>query len=134
MPVTLRLVGPHLYVFGTRSLLGYNLDDIAEKSWRADSGMSPPPNFRLAILTRDFLMMVGEPGSKKLVENPSRHYQLKFYNRTTLKDAPGYENASVQQIYDLAEPAGINGWQAVEGGIYYLSGDHKLHFLRGARE
>jgi hypothetical protein len=37
-------------------------------------------------------------------------------------------------VHDIAEPAGITQWQAVDGGVYYVSGDHKLHFLRGSRE
>ena len=35
---------------------------------------------------------------------------------------------------DLTDSAGITGaWQAVDGGFYFLTGDQKLHILRGAR-
>ena len=135
VPVTLRLVGPYLYAYSARSLLGYNLDDPGEKSWRSDTGMSTSPNYRSAIPTRDFLVMVGEPGSRKFVENPApRLFQLRFFKRTIPRETPGFEGGKLEQTYDLTEPAGITGWQAVEGGLYYLSGDHNLHFLRGARE
>ena len=134
VPVTLHLVGSNLYAYGPRSLLGYNLDD-PEKSWRSDTGMSISPNYRTAIPTRDFLVMAGEPGTKKFVENAAtRIYQLRFYKRTIPKETPGVEGGKLEQTHDLAEPAGIIAWQAVEGGLYYLSGDHTLHFLRGARE
>ena len=134
IPVTLRLVGSELYAYGSRSLLGYNLDD-PEKSWRSDTGMSVSPNYRTALPTRDFLVMAGEPGTKKFVENPAtRLFQLRLYKRTIPQETPGVEGGKLEQTHDLAEPAGIIAWQAVEGGLYYLSGDHNLHFLRGARE
>ena len=37
----------------------------------------------------------------------------------------------VEVYFDFAEPDGIMACQAVEGGIYYLAGDQKLHFLAG---
>jgi hypothetical protein len=41
-----------------------------------------------------------------------------------------------EQNFIISEPAGIvpGAWQAVDGGIYYLSADQKLHFLKGANQ
>jgi hypothetical protein len=38
--------------------------------------------------------------------------------------------------YDVSvrSSSGITDWLAADGGIYYLSKDGKLHFLRGGRE
>ena len=39
--------------------------------------------------------------------------------------------------YDLpiTDPAGITShWQPMEGGLAFLSADHKLHMLMGAKE
>jgi hypothetical protein len=36
-------------------------------------------------------------------------------------------------VQTINDPAGITAWQPVNGGMYYLSGDQKLHLLQSAR-
>ena len=129
-----QIVGPYLYTFSPRTVIGYHLNDLGGKSWKSEMGEMSTPNFRLAIPTRDFLMMVGEPAPRKIVEDPARIYQLRFYLRNRPGEHSPFEHGNITHVYDVAEPAGISAWQAVEGGVYYLSGDHRLHFLRGTRE
>ena len=43
------------------------------------------------------------------------------------------EGGLVNHFHFLRNQAGISEVQGVEGGFYYLSGDKKLHFLKGAR-
>ena len=35
---------------------------------------------------------------------------------------------------EVRDPHGIVAWQPVEGGLYYLAGDHRLHLLKGVGE
>ena len=123
--VWMRVVGNYLYVIGNRNVIAYHLDHPADAGWTAEAGPSVTPGPRAAMPSRDYLIVVGERPPKLAAENATRLYQLRFYKRSG-----GYWT----HTYDVGELAGISGWQAVEGGVYYLSGDHKLHFLRGAKE
>jgi len=33
----------------------------------------------------------------------------------------------------VIDPNGITQWQATDGGVYLLSGDHKLRLIKGAQ-
>ena len=46
----------------------------------------------------------------------------------------GRESGLNEFSVPLTDPSGIKGWQAVDGGMYYLTGDGKLHFLRRGEE
>jgi outer membrane protein assembly factor BamB len=130
----MRLIGRCMYVYGAKSLLGYHLDHPGLRSWTPQVQDTVPANFKAAIPTKDFIMMVGEPGIRKVLENPARIFQLRFYTPILVLDASNTSGGRIEQIYDIAEGAGISAWQAVDGGVYYLSNDQKLHFLRGTRE
>jgi hypothetical protein len=56
---------------------------------------------------------------------------LNFYSRAVSKQ--GRESGLIEYSVPLSDASGIKAWQAVEGGLYYLGGDGKLHFLRGAK-
>jgi len=53
-----------------------------------------------------------------------------LFSRSRLPN--GGESGKMDYTEDVIEPAGVVSWQAVDGGIYYLAGDQKLHFLAGA--
>ena len=127
---TLRVVGPNLYLIGPRSLMGYRLDPSGTDTWHSMSGDRARLDFRAAIPTRKFMLMISAPLSRH-AENTSRIYDLQFYKSIELTDAARAIGGRVEQVATITEMAGIVAWQAVDGGVYYLDGDHKLHFLRG---
>jgi hypothetical protein len=43
------------------------------------------------------------------------------------------ESGRLDHIASITDPAGISEFQGVDGGLYYQTGDRKLHFLKGAR-
>jgi hypothetical protein len=134
--IFLRTAGPYLYIVGPRSLVAYNLDRPAEDQWEAKLDTYSNPNFRNAIATRDFLAVIGEPAAKRPAENgatPSQLYRVHLFSRAKTKTDPPIEVGKYEYWYDLTDPSGVSNWQAVDGGLYYLTGDHKLHFLRGTR-
>jgi hypothetical protein len=45
----------------------------------------------------------------------------------------GFESGVFEHDVEIADPSGIQKWQVVDGGFYYLGSDQRLHFLRGAR-
>ena len=132
--VQLRIVGPYLYAMSPRSLVAYHLDHPAEEGWSADMGQMLNPNFQALIPTRDFLMVVGEPGGRQLAAaNPVPAFQLRFYSRMKIKGSDSGESGKIEQMETISDPTGVVHWQAAEGGIYYLSNNHRLHFVRGSR-
>ena len=63
---------------------------------------------------------------------PNSRLRLRAFSRALT--SAGAETGQFSHYVELGEPSGISTWQAVDGGLYYLAGDKKLHFLRGARE
>ena len=132
--IWMRLAGHYLYVIGNRNVVAYHLDHPGDASWTADQAPSVTPGPRVAIPSRDYLIVVGERPPKLAVENATRFYQLRFYSRVPFKGSADDEGGYWAHTFDVGELAGVTAWQAVDGGVYYLSGDHKLHFLRGSRD
>jgi outer membrane protein assembly factor BamB len=58
--------------------------------------------------------------------------RLHCYTRAVF-DKTGRESGKINYYPYLRDDSGIGEVQAVEGGFYYLTGDKKLHFLKGAR-
>ncbi len=40
------------------------------------------------------------------------------------------ESGRFDYALEIKDPAKIRSWQAVDGGVYYVSGDDKLHWLK----
>ena len=127
----MRVVGPCVYIYAQRNLLGYHLDLPGEETWRSNSGDPVNLNYRAAVPTRDYIVMVTEPPIRRVGEKVGRVFQLQFYVPIDITRKKG---GKVDYKQTITEQAGIVAWQAVEGGIYYLSEDHKLHLFRGTRE
>jgi hypothetical protein len=153
--MVLRLVGPHLYIMSSRSVMAYHLDHPAVGGWHAQVGEALNPNFQMIVPTRDFLVVGGWRGARQLpaaaaaaaaaanaaAANPVPAVQLRFYSRKLVQvdDGAGAggniedESGKIQQEESLTDPTGILQWQVVEGGVYYLANDRRLHFVRGSR-
>ena len=124
--VSIHLAGPMLYIRGPQSLQAYNLDHTNEK-W---TGLLPSPaNVRDILIARSGLILINDPLSAG-VNDQSTALQLLVYSR---RPTPSGESGKLEFDPLLSSPSSITGWQAADGGFYYLTADQKLHFLKGAR-
>jgi hypothetical protein len=129
--------GRYAYVQGPASLVAYNLDQPAAAQWIAMLDSFQTPNFRSLLATRDWIVATAEPAVRKadvLNGNATPVYRLNFFSRAKDPNAAARETGKFEYSVDVADPTGVVQWQPVDGGIYYLTGEHKLHFLRGARK
>jgi hypothetical protein len=128
----LQAVGSRVYAIGERTLVEYNLDELTD-TWHA-------PNFeddvaKDMMIGKDFLLVVAEnfPTNQAhpRAQFPNQLY-LHAYSRAVV--GSGRESGLITYRYRISSPAGIQNWQGVDGGVYYLTGDQKLYFLKGGRE
>ncbi|MGH7180135.1 MAG: hypothetical protein ACREJC_22345, partial [Tepidisphaeraceae bacterium] len=122
----LRVVGSYLYVFTPQVVNAYDLDRPGD-GWKSDP---EDQTFTLpAQVTRGHMLLLAQPAASA---SPRRRAQNQFQvlalRRSRVDDAG--ESGALEFPTTLTEPSGIVQWQAVDGGLYYLSGDQKLHFLR----
>ncbi|MCC6424670.1 MAG: PQQ-binding-like beta-propeller repeat protein [Phycisphaerales bacterium] len=123
--VSLHLAGPMLYITGPQSLQAYNLDQPGEE-W---TGLLPTPaNIRNIFITRQALLLVNDPsvvGANGPVNSP----QLLIFSRL-----PTSSGESGKLVFDpvVSGPSTITSWQPADGGLYYLTANQELHFLKGA--
>jgi hypothetical protein len=130
--VALFAVGSRVYAVGSGSIVGYNLDQPGD-AWHDHFGDDV---MRQALMGKDFLLVVCE---KAVTNRPPFRRQfpatmmLRAYSRAILENT-GRESGRMDYQDPLASPTGIQSWQAVDGGLYYLTGDQKLFFLKGGRQ
>jgi len=123
-------IGSRLYVISASSLLTYHLDDSASpceaklapgvRALPADAMITGTHTILPALLT------------ETAADQPAT-YVLQAFSRAMVKSIDGRmtESARQEHCYQFVEPAKVKTWAAVTGGIYYLSGEDKLYFLRG---
>jgi hypothetical protein len=128
-PVMMRVIGDALYL-GSREVRGYN----PRNNWGPlllDS--------RTAIRLRDLQVAQGHvvaisefAGVRGAVQpnQPSITLLLSAFSRALVQD--GKESGLYQHRREITDRAGITKWQLVDGGVYYLAGDQRLHFLKGS--
>lgn len=126
----LRPVGRMLYVVGAKELYSYDLENLSYNQDTPLESLRP----RDVVVTRSHVVILSEPAGP--VQRPRRAgtttLQLQAVSRAL--DDKGRESGLLDQKFTLSDPATIIAWQPVEGGLYYLGGDQRLHFLRGARD
>jgi outer membrane protein assembly factor BamB/outer membrane protein assembly factor BamD (BamD/ComL family) len=128
--VSLYAVGSRIYAVAPRSLVAYNLDNVGEE-W--DDHTFQDDVEREAIVGKDYLLIVAESSP---LNRPRPRAQfptslaLRAYSREILER--GVESGVLAYRFPISNPAGIQGWQGVDGGLYYLTGDQKMYFLKGA--
>jgi hypothetical protein len=84
---------------------------------------------------KDFLVLVAEiaPANRpRLRTQFPTSIVFNAYSRAVLPN--GRESGNFAHRCPISSPAGIQGWEGVDGGVYYLTGDQKLYFLKGGRE
>lgn len=127
--VALHVAGPRLYVAGSNSLIVYHLEQDTSIKFFGTLQYDPAA----VRVTRDFTIV---PGVVEEREDQGK-YMLGLYSRYLIKsESTGKQAESGLRNYDVpvTTTAKVRSWHAVEGGIYYLTGDEKLHFLRGTRK
>ncbi len=131
--VSLRVVGPHLYVINQHSALGYDLAHPDDTSTSAEA--IPTPSIRDAFIGKRHLVLLDQPasiGGAPDAAQISDHFRLLAYARYPRGQGRTGESGKLDQTPIISHPAGIDQWQPVEGGFYYRSIDRQAHFLKGA--
>jgi hypothetical protein len=83
---------------------------------------------RQLLLGRDYLLVLS-PGADGA--DPTAPWTMWAFARTLVTDKATESGLMVFEQPPVDEPNGITNIQAVDGGLYYLSGDHVLHYLKG---
>jgi outer membrane protein assembly factor BamB len=135
----LRPLGRKLYVASPRELKGF---DLIKPAFNTNTPLPATTSNRPrdVILTQGYVVVVSEPvgaaaaaaRARRPAGAPTTSVQLQPVSRAPVGDDPGRESALLEQPQTITDPATIVAWQPVNGGFYYLTGDQKLHFLKGA--
>ena len=129
--VVLQAAGSRVYAIGQRAtLVAYNLDRLGD-SWNRFTERDAWQT-RDAIIGKNHVLVLDEPATNAQQDRSPTLVRMNFYSRALSKQ--GRESGLIEYVINLTDPAGIKQWQAVDGGLYYLTADNKLHFLRGARK
>lgn len=129
--VTLRIAGQRLYVVTPQSMFSYFLGQDTSVPMPDEQQVQNLPGD--VMLTKDVVLL---PRVSMNIPDGT-HYSLAAFSRKLIHnpdDDRVSESGSQCYRIDLQEPSKIKDWAAVEGGVYYLSGDGKLHWLKGARK
>ena len=114
--IVLRMTGSHLYAIGDSSICAYDLASMVGNQWT----MPLEAQVTDAFIGRSNLIITGSNGANN---------KILIYSRQSTAHG---ESGRLDFAPNVTEPGDISAWQLVEDGIYYLSGDHELRFLRGA--
>jgi outer membrane protein assembly factor BamB/tetratricopeptide (TPR) repeat protein len=146
--VTLRLVGPHLYVITPGQAFGYNLDKPEQTPWALPADSLPLVNVQEVAPGQRYLAVIEEEtnhparapaggnGAQPAANNaPAPGYTVYLFRRTSISATNPAESGVLDYQLHIADPAGIlPTWQAVDGGLYFVTADNKLHMLKGIGE
>lgn len=121
------LAGPVLYSVSRSAVLSYHLEEQTSYNAR----MNPAAHSLLSpLVTKDFLVLPGVAA-----DNPG-NYHLDAYSRAIVRRSNGQmaESGWWAYAFRFSQPGKITDWQAVDGGIYYVSADRALHWLKGTAQ
>ena len=125
--VTLRLAGTRLYALGARSVLA---SPLGFKGWFwpqfAEEDVTYLPE--AAMVTRDYLLLpyASSRGARGAV-------RVRAFSRAIVRSGEARsESGLLSYEFDLGEPIRIRGWRAADGGVYYLTFDGRLNWLKGS--
>jgi hypothetical protein len=116
----MRIVGSMLHIASQNPtrIITY---DLNQPGWFWDGAGVEGLDLRNVLVTRQHLSIVGE-------RLPRRNGAIRVMSFSRKPEVKGF----LESMHDFTEKSGILACQAVEGGIYYLTGDQRLHFLAGA--
>jgi outer membrane protein assembly factor BamB len=153
--ISLRMVGPRLYIVAPDAAICYNLDapdDHYQMFDQESEGMSA----HSAFIGQDYLVIVSPapppggnappvapmPVAPAVLPQPpviaappqpvtAPTWNLYAFRREVKK---GKEAGLLDYDLPITDPAGItSSWQPIDGGLIYLSADRKLHMLLGRK-
>jgi len=124
--VTLRLAGTRLYALGARSVLA---SPLGFKGWFwpqfAEEDVTYLPE--AAMVTRDYLLL---PYARS--RGGMGAVQVRAFSRAIVRSGEARsESGLLSYEFDLGEPIRVRGWRAADGGVYYLTFDGRLNWLKG---
>ena len=150
---SLAIAGEYVYARSHAAFIGYN---IAHPwvSWDTPDADAPTmEQARNMFIGKDAVVLLDEPqtagvqtqlgadasGAPSVEIAPAAggapSCLVRIFSRV---DLPGRAFATESGVCfahtDQTDPHGFLAWQAVDGGLYYLDGDHQLHVLRVVRE
>jgi outer membrane protein assembly factor BamB len=143
--VGLHLLGSKLYVVTRQNgPVCYNLDRSG-MLWGGtiDKPTTPSVQFQEPFIGQDYFVIVDRPMPKPAPGNPqnpnanantSNMVRLHCYTRALVEPGSDRESGRIGHYPYIRDDSGINEFQGVDGGFYYLAGDQKLYFLKGARQ
>jgi outer membrane protein assembly factor BamB len=127
---TMRVVGPQLFITHSKSFTRYNLADAADHGAPDPYEMDYPAHIREMFLGVDYAILLNIPIDRGPAGAPLM--LLLAYRRAPFSSQSARESGVLDYVQTITDPAGILSWQPVNGGMYYLSGDQKLHLLQSA--
>lgn len=128
--VSLQIIGQRLFAMSAFTLMSNNL----EANEPAVTYFGEPQERYLARelwATNTHLLRIEEPADRAERRRQNRPGGLRISTFSRATDAKGQESARLDHIFVVSAPD-VTGWQVVNGGVYYLTTDRKLHFLSGA--
>jgi hypothetical protein len=129
--VGLAAVGSRIYAIGERSVVAYNLNQKSD-AWDATLVEDTKRDW---MMGKDYLLLLAEPIANSRVRVRPQFpttLTVRPFSRMILEN--GKESGLQPFQTQIKAPAGIQSWQGVDGGLYYLTGDQKLWFLKGNRQ
>ncbi len=127
-PVELRLVGSRLYAVSARTIISYDLERPADDVWTDDGDSIDDAVISQSIIGRDYVALIRQAGPKE-----PRKVEVSAFSRAIVPGR-GTESGLLVHQFNIEAPSGIVAVQGVEGGIYYLTRDRELLFMRGTAE
>jgi hypothetical protein len=129
---SIHLVGSKLYVCTKASgPVCYNLDK-GGVAWGGilDQPTVPIIQYQEPFIGQDYVIVLNRPNPRPGAQATNNIVRLNCYSRAT--SASGAESGKVEHTPTLRDDAGIAEFQPVDGGLYYVTADKKLHYLQGA--
>lgn len=128
--VSMVAVGSQLYTIAPRKVKCFELDGHAPREFdRILYESNWLPNVQEAVVGQSHLVLLDIGTHTLPADKPPTRYRVLCYSRQRVNNT---ESGLLEHYPTITDPSGITAWQAVEGGLYYLTGDRALHFLPGA--
>ena len=130
--VALRLDGPHLFVCQPGAVLAFDLNAPSVHPVDEPNQIDGrSPQIRGVMVGTDNVIMIDDPVDRGPA--PSPMVRVIVMSRVTL---PGTGQVAGLWSFITKVPinAGVADWLGVDGGVYFLGGNHRLYFERGGEQ
>lgn len=128
----MRVVGSRLYIVSAEKVLGYDMD--REEEWTSKLEWRTQVSVRDVIVARDHVLALTEqtgPRGARGRNQPALPMRLKAFSRATTE--VGSESGAFEHDIEFPDIPQMLAWQVVDGGIYCLGNDQRLHVRLGVR-